>query len=387
MNTIIHVNHYGCHRGGVENYIREIAREMAEYQHHLLYAEGERGDSYLEAFARAYPALSSGEGEIERILTAAAPRHVIVYNTPGLSLAALLKLRPRLGFKITKSIHDYGMFYAGTGYNRVTLRRSRDPMGIFSLSGCLTRNAFTRKFEFVNIWHKKRLLAELNEVDAIEIHTEDMRKTLARNGVAAARIYLNPPWAREPERRGTGPKAGSILFVGNLIRGKGLQLLIKALRSVESDWELTVVGHGYQRPRLEKYVRRYRMPVRFAGHVPKAEIGRFYEESALVVFPSVFEPFGFVLLEAMSHRRPVIAFATGGPAEIIADGVTGFLIEPFDLRAMAAKIDHLLRHPDVVSKMGDASYDTFVNKYTFHRHLEKLRGELSALEGPWANTR
>jgi len=242
---IIHINQYGCYRGGVENYIREIAQRMKEYEHYLLYAlDGER--DYLSAFADSYNVLKGPNKRAEDTIRKIKPDHLIVYNIGNKSMEVFFRLRSERGFKIMKSFHDYRMIYAGTGYNRITLQRTRGTIGWHSILGCVTRDAFTRKLEFENIWKKKELFAEINKVDAIEIHTEDMKRTLIRNGISPHKMYWNPPWAKKTEERDVTPESDIILFAGNLIRGKGLLLLLKALKKVNMQYKLKIAGDGVQ---------------------------------------------------------------------------------------------------------------------------------------------
>ncbi len=376
---ILHVNIYGCRRGGCENYIREIALKMTGYRHYLLYAID--GDSaYLDAFSGSYGILQGEDGVIADVLKALSPDHIFIYNTGAKSMRVFLDLRNRLGFSVMKSFHDYGMIYMGTGYNRLTLKRAKDPIGWRSLSGCFKRDAFTRRFHFDDPWRKRRLLAEVNDVDAIEVHTEDMENTLVRNGIDAGKIFWNPPWAAEPALNSASPDPAAVLFVGNLIRGKGLYLLLKALRKVKFKYTLKVAGDGYERESLQRYSRKHGLNVLFLGSLPAERLTDLYLSSAFVVLPSILEPFGFVILEAFSCKRPVIAFQAGGPAEILADGVNGCLIEPFDTGAMASKIEELIKSPETAARLGQAGYDTYRAKYTFEHHLQRLREKLAELE-------
>jgi glycosyltransferase involved in cell wall biosynthesis len=82
---------------------------------------------------------------------------------------------------------------------------------------------------------------------------------------------------------------------------------------------------------------------------------RLYEDADVVVYPTVAaEPFGLVPLEAMSAERPVIASRCGGIPETVVDGVTGWLVEPDDPSALAARVADVIWQPDVARRMGAA---------------------------------
>jgi len=377
---IVHINQYGSFKGGVENYIYEIAEWMQEYEHYLIY-KFDGGMEYRKIFKASYEILGSGGMAIEEALKDIRPTHLIVYNIGNESMEAFFRLRSQLGFKIMKSFHDYSMFYVGPGYNRLTLTRIRSPLTWHSIFTAMTRDAFTRKIRFENVFRKRKLLAEINSVDAIEIHTEDMKRLLEQSGIRTDKACINPPWAKDFGPVAPPPKDAPILFVGNLIRGKGFKLLLKALRKVDAPYKLKVAGDGYLRQSLERYALRYKIRADFLGHVPKKALSDLYRSSAFIIMPSLLEGFGFVIIEAMSHSRPAIAFDIGGVSGIIKDGIDGYVIRPFDLSELAAKIEGLLQNPDKVIAMGQEGRKVFLSKFTFEHHLARLRKKLSELEG------
>jgi glycosyltransferase involved in cell wall biosynthesis len=283
-------------------------------------------------------------------------------------------------FKIIKSFHDYKMIYVGTGYNRITLQRMRDPIGWHSVLGCITRDAFTRKLKFENVWRKKKLLAEINKMDAIEIHTEDMKQTLIRNGIFPDKMYWNPPWAQKVKESDIKSEPDVILFVGNLMRGKGLHLLLRALKNVKKNYKLNIAGDGYQKEALQKYAIRHKINAVFLGYVPKEKLADLYQSSLFVVFPSILEPFGFVGVEAMSYKRPIVAFDSGGLSEIIQDNVNGYLVKPFDINKLAERIEYFLENPEKALQVGEKGYEIFLSKFTVKHHMERLRKKLLELE-------
>jgi glycosyltransferase involved in cell wall biosynthesis len=87
----------------------------------------------------------------------------------------------------------------------------------------------------------------------------------------------------------------------------------------------------------------------------------------LFVLPSAAEPFGLVLIEAMSIGRPVIATRAGGPAEIIADHQTGRLVPPCEAGEMARAILTLVRDRELRRRMGEAGHLRFLERYTVDR--------------------
>lgn len=376
---IVHVNQYGSFKGGTENYIYEIAKGIHEYDHYLIYSR-DGDENYRSIFKDSRGILNAPDAILEKAVQEIRPAHLIIYNIGDKSMEAFFELRQQTGFKIMKSIHDHSMFYAGQGYNRFTLKRVRRPLAWYSIFTGITRDAFTRKIKFESVFHKRKLLAEVNRVDAIEIHTEEMKGLLQQCGVHTDKAYINPPWATNPGPAAPPSGNSTILFAGNLIRGKGLILLLKALQRVKSSYRLKIAGDGYLRQSLEEYASKNGIQADFLGRMPKKDLADLYRSSAFIVMPSILEGFGFVIMEAMSHSRPAIAFDICGVSEIIKNGVSGYAVKPFDLDELAAKIEELLRNPDKTIAMGREGYKIFLSKFTFEHHLARLREKLSELE-------
>ena len=147
-----------------------------------------------------------------------------------------------------------------------------------------------------------------------------------------------------------------IISIGRYAYDKGNDLLLQAWTLIEKqvpDWTLDIFGNGdrgpYQRLLEELGIDRQRCHL----HGPTADVKKEYLNSSLFVLPSRFEGFGLVLIEAMACGVPVIAFdCENGPRSIITNGVSGFLIPPFDVKAMAEKILLLIRDDTLRKEMG-----------------------------------
>jgi glycosyltransferase involved in cell wall biosynthesis len=158
-----------------------------------------------------------------------------------------------------------------------------------------------------------------------------------------------PSAARRPE------DPFELLFVGRLVRRKGVDVLLRALALLAGDKRLTVriVGGGPEKTRLEALASELKLGqmVRFDGVVSAEEIaGRFQACDALVL-PAIVtergdtEGLGVVLLEAMEYTKPVIGSAAGGIVDIVKDRETGLLVPPGDAKSLADAITYAMDHP------------------------------------------
>jgi glycogen(starch) synthase len=152
-----------------------------------------------------------------------------------------------------------------------------------------------------------------------------------------------------------------VLFVGNLVPDKGLDYLLEGFieaRKQNEDLTLVVCGTGPLRKSLEQTILNFELRdvVFLAGYVSRDELPSYYLASDICVFPSVYEPFGLVMLEAMSMRKPVISTTVGGVPEIVKSGVTGILVPPRDAHALGKAILDLASNPGFADNIAENGY-------------------------------
>jgi len=186
------------------------------------------------------------------------------------------------------------------------------------------------------------------------------------NGVDIERFHAQ----LEPFEEWRDPARINLLFVGRLDPRKGLDLLIAAMPEIlertKNRARLLIVGDSYLRPKFEASVPAVARPhVHFLGHVPSAQLPRWYATGDLFVSPaSGQESFGIVLLEAMAAARCVVASDIPGYRSVVVPDVNGVLFPPGDRAALARTIARLVDDPE-------------------RRLLTAGRGRARALEFAW----
>ncbi len=145
-----------------------------------------------------------------------------------------------------------------------------------------------------------------------------------------------------------------LLFIGNVIRRKGLHTLLAALaRLRDEDWVLHIAGRqeinkAYTR-QLKRFVSQSLSDrVIFMGETSDADLVALLETSHVLAAPSSYEGFGIVYLEAMAYGVVPIASSAGGGAEIVQDSKNGFLIEPGDFIALEDRLRRLCRNRNIL---------------------------------------
>ena len=168
--------------------------------------------------------------------------------------------------------------------------------------------------------------------------SEFMKSRLTANGIAAERIAVEPPKIETGGTSGAVQADVDLLFVGQLIRGKGVQLLLRAMAGMRARRTLDIVGTGNMEPKLKALAAKLGLGdrVRFRGF--QANPLDWMRAAKCVVVPSFWqEPYGLVAAEAVALGRKVVAFAVGGLPE--ACGGKATLIAPGDIAALAQALE------------------------------------------------
>lgn len=164
-------------------------------------------------------------------------------------------------------------------------------------------------------------------------------------------------------------KSRRIVSVGRLSKEKGYMDLLRIFRKIHSDnpsWKLDIIGDGEERSNLEGFIKTNSLEkvVTLHGFRSREYIDDILHSSSIYVMTSYTESFGIVLIEAMSHGLPCIAFDSAeGARELINSGMNGYLIKNRSFPAMVKKITDLMNNYDNRKKIGMAGR-SYVKKYT-----------------------
>lgn len=151
------------------------------------------------------------------------------------------------------------------------------------------------------------------------------------------------------------------LFVGHLIPRKGLPLLLKACAVLQErgyeNYTLLVVGDGSQREELEAFCHEHHLSdrVQWAGRVSYDQIGSYFKNADVFVFPTLEDTWGVVTLEAMLLGKPILCSQGAGTSELVVNGENGYVFAPDALDELANLMQKFLDHPDLIDKMGEQS--------------------------------
>lgn len=181
--------------------------------------------------------------------------------------------------------------------------------------------------------------------------------------------------ADERAKRGLDSATIALLFVGNLIPHKGLQLAIRALSMVHAPtWRLFVVGEGPDEPAARVLATRLGVfdRVTFLGRRAAGEVEGIIGACDALVLPSSVEGMPYVILEAMACAKPVVSTRAFGIPEAVADGESGLLVEPGDVEGLSRALQEIIKDAALRERLGRAGRVRFEARFTLERQLSTM---------------
>ncbi len=193
----------------------------------------------------------------------------------------------------------------------------------------------------------------------------DMVKIIP-NGVDPDQFKALP----EKPRLEITPQDIAIVFMGRLVPEKGVWQLINCMPQVLeriADAKLYIGGRGPQKAILEERVAELGLEeqIIFAGFLKEKDRNYVYNRASLAVFPSLYEPFGIVALEAMATRTPVVVSDIGGLSEIVKDQITGLKVPAGNESALAEAIIKVLEDQNLAEQMMQNAWEEVNQVYSW----------------------
>jgi len=195
---------------------------------------------------------------------------------------------------------------------------------------------------------------ELALADKIIVASQFTADTLKLSAVYDKEISIIPYGSPQPVEQPdfSHHKKLKVLFVGGLSQRKGLSYLLDAARLLNDKIELTLIGTRVAKcVPLDTALQQYR----YIPSLPHQEILKEMDQHDVFVFPSLFEGFGLVILEAMARGIPVITTPNTAGPDIITDGEDGYIIPIRSAQAIAVKLELLANDRDLLDQLKTAA--------------------------------
>ncbi|KAF0245681.1 MAG: UDP-glucose(heptosyl)LPS alpha-1 [Planctomycetota bacterium] len=337
-------------RGGVERYVFDLAKGLRARGHEVhVWSRRREGETPGVVFHEV-PGISIGH---------------LKYNAFARDAAKLVRLDDY------DCVHGFGRTFSqdllrvGGGCHEEYLRQTkgREPGALWFLFHPkdralirLEKEVFAKKCWRRLVCISKRVAGEVHRIHGVA-HEDCL---VIHNGTDIEKFH--------PRNRVTASGPARLLFVGSGFERKGLEQALDALALMKGEWRLRVVGRGDAGAYAAQSARLGR--VEFAG--PQSAMPAEYGRADALIFPTLYDAFGTVALEAMATGIPVVISRQAGASEVVTHGVDGLIVEdPRDPSSLAAAIGTLVDDPARRESMGGAAREKAV-QHSIDGNIEKV---------------
>lgn len=379
--------------GGAESNALLAATELKRRGHALGILHGPvtgRGEtSWRGTFSHYYPlAPEKNRERVQEALWDFAPDVVYVHKISDLEVLEQLS-QGRI--PVVRMVHDHDLYcmrsYKYFFWSRQICKRAASPFCMFGCGAFVARNRGKGwPLRWVSYLQKKKEIRLNQKFQRMVVATDYMREELLRNGFDGERIRILPPATDlcEDKIQSNFSPRNLIVYAGQIIRGKGVDVLIESLARVKTPFECLIIGEGNHKPYCQALAQKLGLAgkIKFTGFLPQAEIRNYYKQSSLTVMSSIWpEPFGAVGLEGMRNGLPVVAFDAGGIREWLVDGFNGFLARWMDRDEFAARVEQLLLDKNLAKQMGENGRNLVMSQYDVPSYITSLENLLEETIG------
>jgi glycosyltransferase involved in cell wall biosynthesis len=382
MMKVLHITEIGSIFGGAETYIFFLAKALAE-----------RGDENVLVFGKEYPQLECGFSGRKYRVPELAQRwkafdtskviKKIEKESPDVVYFHHV-FHPDLVKDVARSFPTAAYLH-GVGFTCPSRRRflkGKLKSCEYPLSAFCQFHAYPQRCMPRNpakgiplICNSFRLRNAFKGIGKLVVPSHYLKNVLLKNGFHGDQVEVISYFTFLPERepRALLPEPPRVLFVGRIDASKGIMHFIKMLELLKADFKAVIIGDGPDIENAREESERAGMDIEFKGYMKQAEINRYYRDSSVIVFPSIYpETFGIVGIEAGAYEKPIVAFDVGGVSEWLKDGENGFLIKPYDIEDMAKKVEILLTDKERAVSMGSSGRKIVEERFSPGVHLDKL---------------
>lgn len=234
-----------------------------------------------------------------------------------------------------------------------------------------------KKITLIGVAHNYSL-KNFKKCDYIITLTNHMRRYLLSNQFPDTKIFSLPNMINLRKKFVSNKNYHSPTTIGMLARfvpKKGCDIFIRALYILKKqgyNFKAIIGGDGIEKKNLLNLTHELQLStdIHFPGWIKNKE--EFFSSLDIFCLPSLHEPFGIILLEAMEHSLPIIATNTEGPNEIITHMETGIIYDASSIEELAKQIIYLMSNPSIAAKLSKAAYIELKKNYEMKIIAKKL---------------
>lgn len=364
---------YYPHVGGIENYVQQISRRLVERGHDVTI--------YTLNIPRTNKYEIIDGIKIHRFNA----RFSLLNN--HFSFQMLTELMKKNDYDI---IHAHGYLQFTTNYSIISAFKAKTPL-IITSHGSIDYEDWKK---YVSIlYHKSLGLWTLSKASSVIALSPSQYKivesygakniTIIPNGIDIQDIKFESDCNEIRKEYGLN-KETIILFVGSIIARKGIEYLIDAMKFINSNAVLLIVGGTLKgeenyKEKIDKKIKEENIKnVIFTGRINKKMLREAYNIADIFVLPSFAEGLPTVLLEAMAYKKAIVASDIPGNSDLIQNGYNGILFRPKDSNELSNRINELIANPNKRKTLGINAFNSISANYSWDqitRNIEKLYNE------------
>ena len=355
-----------CHSGGMERVLANKANWLVEHGHDVVIVttdqRGEQPFFALDGRIRCYDLgvnyeENNGAGFLNKLLNYPAKQR----KHKRLLREVLAKEAP----DVTVS-----MFCNDVSFIAGLKEGGRKVLEIHF--GKLKRLQYGRKgmWRLADIWRTRQDERLVRRFDRFVVLTEEDRgywgDVPGMVVIPNARTYTPRECAALDSRR--------VIAVGRYTHQKGFERLIEAWRLLSGKvqgWRLDIIGDGEERAALQGLVDKYDLGGSVTLVPPTNDMPAVYNGASLVAMSSRYEGLPMILVEAQAYGLPIVSFdCKCGPADVVKDGITGYLVPEGDIEALAQRLEAVMRDDVLRKRMGAAAREAS-ERYSVERVMAR----------------
>lgn len=371
-----HLNESLVYTGGAEGYILDLARSLQRRAIPICLGTGQSEKLELPEISYVIPEVHGRQGKqclnsnIEKIKQIMGDNNLGVVHLHSINNPEFY-YQLASTFPVIRTVHDSRVVCP-------TEFRINNYQNICSIpigNNCL--NCSETKISIDQFNKSKESLEALNALNLLITPSQYMKNQLVVNGIPENKIEVLPlfaPLDLKPQLVDNN-HTSDILFMGRIIKSKGLREAIQALAKIDNNYKLVVCGDGPDLNVCRSLATDLGVMdrIKFVGWVNKKEKEMYLAGTKVVVFPSMGpESFGLVGLEAMFYQKPVVAFDAGGVSQWLKNGENGYLADRGDVDQMAEYLNNILISKNLRNELGMNGKIILDSEFSLEKHISGL---------------
>lgn len=353
--------------GGIENYVYQISKRLVEKGHEVT------------VYTLNIPKTKKYE-IIDGIKIHRFESIFSILNN-HFSIQMLTELLKKNNYDI---IHAHGYLQFSTNYATISVFKNKTPL-IITSHGSPDYEGWANYISI--LYHKSLGLWTLSKASVVIALSASQSRildkygakniTIIPNGINIQNIELESD-CNEFRRKYGLTDESIILYVGSIIPRKGIEYLVDAMKNMNSNTVLIIVGGTLKGE--EKYKEKLDLKIKeeniqnviFTGRINDKMLKQAYTIADIFVLPSFAEGLPTVLLEAMAYKKAIIASDIPGNNDLIKNKHNGILVEPRNSKKIADELNHLISKPTERKLLGIDAYNTITTEYAWDKIVERI---------------